>query len=584
MKSLLELHTSVTQDLGDLLGIDPSRDLLTLATRTRREGDSFLTITLPEFETAFLRCLSLERIDLSLFPGFRKRGRLPAFLQGFVGLVFDADGFLRPDADPEAVRAVRQICSLTKKVERDVRPDRVVQALNAYTRTDESLPGPEDVDPSLRDSFRRAAERLFRHVLDKLENAIANFELVPRHGPGAVAEGLSPKAKWDFPHWYESIDEVFPSNIYASYQTHVFRPCVARNDELPVRVITVPKTMKAPRIIAIEPSARQYVQQALSRLLYKELRATYPASLDLFDQKTNGCWAWYGSITSDIATLDLSEASDRVTYWLVEDLIGNRPHLRDAIAACRSTRAELPGGIVTLKKFASMGSALTFPVQSMVFSTILCMAVSAEMSVSLNRAMDSISVFGDDLIVPSAASTAAMNLLTQLGLVVNRRKSYAEGNFRESCGQEFFRGHDVSVVRLRRDLPSSKREAQKIGSLVPFRNELYARGLWGTCRRLDVLIQSLIRFRPIPLDKAHLGLGRATFLEVKPDRVNPALQRDELRVPMLRPLKRQYKVDGEAGILAWFLSKESAPEPAPTKWDPTERPVAFAIHNGWIAI
>lgn len=579
MKSLIKLHTLVAHDMGNLLGVDPVHDVAYMERRHSAEGDSFLTITLPQFEAAFLACLSSGRIDLTAFPGFRSRGRLPLFLRGFVSLVFSDNGELRLDADAEAVRAVRQICSCTKKLERDVSPSRVARAYAAYAETDEALPVEDDVPDHLRRSFRRWAERLFGRILDRLEASIASYDLVPRHGPGSVAEGFSPKRKWDFDEWYQSIDEVFPSNFYTSYNVNEgFRTCISREGEKPVRVITVPKTMKTPRIIAIEPAARQYVQQAVSRFLYQELRDEYPDELDLLDQGTNRAWAMVGSVDQSISTLDLSEASDRVSLWLVELLIGRRPHVLDALRAARSPLAELPSGVIALKKFASMGSALTFPVQSMVFYTIIRMSGRSQLR---QRGLTHTAVFGDDMIVPSDITSAVVDNLEVFGLKVNKSKSYLEGNFRESCGEEYFFGHDVSIVKLRRDLPVSRRDAQKLGSVVAFRNDCYRRGMWQTCSWLDQKIGTIIRF--LPIQEGWDGLGRLTYLPVKEERISPTLQYGQVRRPVLAPKQREYKVDGPAGLLKWFLEKRSSNVPT-GQWSPTERPIAFTINNRWIAV
>lgn len=49
MKSL-ELTLELLDELGSSLGIDTTRDSITIADRTVSEGDSFLTITLPNLE------------------------------------------------------------------------------------------------------------------------------------------------------------------------------------------------------------------------------------------------------------------------------------------------------------------------------------------------------------------------------------------------------------------------------------------------------------------------------------------------------------------------------------------------------
>jgi hypothetical protein len=79
-----------------------------------------------------------------------------------------------------------------------------------------------------------------------------------------------------------------------------------------------------------------------------------------------------GSVSGEIATIDLSDASDRVSLALVEELFGFNPGFLRFLKLSRSPFAQLPGGeLVLLNKFASMGSALTFPVEAMVFTASL---------------------------------------------------------------------------------------------------------------------------------------------------------------------------------------------------------------------
>lgn len=579
MKSLLWLHTSVIQDLGSLLGVETTRDVETLTSRVLAEGDSFLTITLPTFEDALLASLESGKIDLSSFGSFKSRGCLPVFLRGFTDRVFDQHGCLRSDCDVECIRAIRQVCSLSKKVERDVSPDRLKKAELAFVRTDAEVPLLSDWDSALVQRFQSVASHLFCGVSNLLEDAIASFSLVPRHGPGAVAEAFSRQEKWEFPEWYESIDSCFPSTLYTHHNGLCSPlPAVSPGDESPVRVVFVPKTMKTPRVIAIEPSCRQYVQQAVSRLLYKELRRSYPASLDLFDQGTNRAWAEYGSGTGEVSTLDLSEASDRLSMDLPALMFRGFPLIREALTACRSRQAQLPSGdIISLRKFASMGSALTFPVQSMVFFTIAVMGLmEARQLKSVPHDTSCVSVFGDDIVVPTDSTPFVRDLLQAFGLKVNTRKSFSTGKFRESCGADFYDGLDVSIVRLRRDLPSSRRDCQGIAAAVSFRNFCYVRGLWNTARELDSLLENLIMWRPGRVGSA--TLSRSTYLHVPPERVSPTLHRDEVRRPVLKPVLREYKVDGLRGLLGWFLKGN---QDFVSPYAATERPVAFTINNRW---
>jgi hypothetical protein len=58
-------------------------------------------------------------------------------------------------------------------------------------------------------------------------------------------------------------------------------------------------------------------------------------------------------------------------------------------------------------------------------------------------------VFGDDIVVLKEAYRETVRLLNLLGFQVNEQKSFSEGPFRESCGGDYFNGHQVRGVYLK---------------------------------------------------------------------------------------------------------------------------------------
>lgn len=581
MKSLLLLHHAIVQDMGDLLGVDPTRDLETIKSRFQKEGDGFLTITLPDLEQAVLTALETGRLDPNSTPSFRWRAGLPVFLRGFLDLVFLPGGEVRSDPSADAVYALRQILAVFKKIERRVSPSIERKAEMAYRITDSEVAELEH-GPSL-DVLKHIFSALFRSVMSDVNSAIANFALIPRHGPGSVAERLSAEDKWKFPSWLSSLEGVFPSSLYASHNgLRAPIPAVDLEEEPPVRVAFVPKTVRGPRVIAMEPYARQFAQQAVARMIYDCLRKSWPRQLNLFDQGTNQSLAREGSLSGNLATLDLSEASDRLANDLVSELFSEFSYLSEALIACRSTKALLPSGdVIALRKFASMGSALTFPIQSMVFFSIAVMGLGVDTSTSpgeIRRLAKAsrISVFGDDIIVPTTNYLATCSLLHSFGLKVNTRKSYGHGMFRESCGGDFFRGEDVTIVRLRKDIPSCKRDAQAVSSFASFRNLSYGRGMWRTARKCDALLSRILRWEPVPF--GHTSIGRWTVLDVEPDYVREDIQVEMIRRPCLVPIGGSYSVEGRDALFRWFLSKVHSDRPV-SPFETSERPAAFAIHS-----
>jgi hypothetical protein len=98
-----------------------------------------------------------------------------------------------------------------------------------------------------------------------------------------------------------------------------------------------------------------------------------------------------------------------------------------------------------------MGSGLTFPILALLCHTAVTTAITQEthFSGTYKDAMKLVYVYGDDIIVPREFYDAALRGLVELGLVVNLDKSFHLGFFRESCGGDYYRGHDIKPVRLR---------------------------------------------------------------------------------------------------------------------------------------
>jgi hypothetical protein len=514
-------------------------------------------------------------------------------MRGFLSRVFDEDsGIILDSPDPQCIWAVRQFCYLTHKVEIPCTPEREKAALDQFVSTDDSLLGlPGRIDPSRMATFEKVARKLFGDIFQECDRKIASWELIPKHGPGAVAERLSQKEKREYQYWTERLEAVFPKWRYTTNSQEFTVPdnAVPISSEAPVRVVTVPKTQSTPRVIAIEPSSVQYAQQALKREFYEMIgRGPLSKVLGFQDQTRNQRLAERASRTKEFATLDLSEASDRVHWFLVYRMLAPYPHLWEFVWATRSRSALVPGyGVKPLQKFASMGSALTFPVEAMVFTILLTCALkqTGYRSTSRKSLSGLISVYGDDLVLPIDAVDCALDWLEHFGAKVNRSKSFWNGKFRESCGAEFYDGHDVTVVRARKELPSSRSDAAEVAALVDLRNRLYHGGLWGSVRAIDEALSGLIT---LPVSSVTEGtppgyIHRRSFLSrpLVGNRWNAALQRDERKVPVLVPTNPvKYRIDGEAGLLEWFHDSLRRGDLV-DRYDSQERSTSFSIQRRW---
>jgi len=338
--------------------------------------------------------------------------------------------------------------------------------------------------------------------------------------------------------------------------------------EIPVRVISVPKTLKTPRIIGIEPTAMQYMQQSLlPEFLASIRRVDYLHSMLGFDDQTpNQRMAEEGSQYENLATLDLSEASDRVSRRHVQLLLGEYDSLWAGVDACRSWKADVPGhGVIPLAKFASMGSALCFPMEAMVFLTVIFMGIQRSLNtpLSLNDIKSfkgSVRVYGDDIIVPVEHVESVMQALQDFGFVVNANKSFWTGRFRESCGKEYYAGDDVSIVKCRHMFPTGLRQAIEVSGIVNLRNQLYWAGYWKTCSWLDERIKDVIRYFPCVLSTSPV-LGRETVLGYETQYTCEQLHRPMVRGVVLSDRSPSDPLDGTAALLKYLLRQGDFPNP-----------------------
>jgi hypothetical protein len=198
------------------------------------------------------------------------------------------------------------------------------------------------------------------------------------------------------------------------------------------KLATVPKNAKTDRCIMVEPIINTFLQKGVGRWIRNRLLRK--AGVDLRDQSRNQMLAREGSITGDLATLDLSSASDTISRELVASLL---PYPWWVLLEDLRTDVILHEGEKhVLAKFSSMGNGFTFELESLIFYAIARTACETGI----------VSVYGDDIIVPSCYALDVIERLEMCGFSINTEKSFFQGPFRESCGGDFFEGFDIRPV------------------------------------------------------------------------------------------------------------------------------------------
>lgn len=598
MNSLVrDLVVALVLDVRPKAGAtDTGRDIKCIMSRTENEGDSFLTITLPNFCKDFERSLDEGWIDPRAFNGFRKSARspcVPAFLQEHMLNVFGLDGRILDEPKISSIIAIRQICLFAKKVERDCTEQRKLSAVDAFIQTEEEVrDNAESVkDSTLWDTYGRVCDVVMSHILDD------SFyeEIVPRHGSGATANRVRGNSKWEFPTWPTKLEESFPFSEFGlcslnNYEGFVHEEPPSR-DELPARLALVPKTLKTPRIIAIEPSWNQFIQQGLMRWIVPriEMGKFTAGRVNFRHQGVNMKLAEKSSIDRTLSTLDLSEASDRVSLVLVERLLRIHPFFYECVLACRSDKIELPNGeVMPLKKFASMGSALCFPMEALVF---FCTIVSSRIhsrglrpsSRCVYEMSRNVYVYGDDLIVPTDEVACVVAGLQTMGLKVNTTKSFSKGFFRESCGGDFYKGKSVRPVYYRRDLRNDKLSAHSIISNVSTANQLFDAGLYRTSAILKEKIEESFGRKLPQVPRNSSALGWYGFSTHTPRiRYNRRTQTREYLayVPKVRRMRDHLEGDGALAKCLRLIGEETDERHLEYSVSPRE----LAISRKWIPL
>jgi hypothetical protein len=255
-----------------------------------------------------------------------------------------------------------------------------------------------------------------------------------QHGPGSTAELLARDANDASKLAYMQGDWILGK--YADYP--VYTKWTPRISQLR----TVPKNVRKLRTIAKEPTACMWAQEAIKNRLYRMLDTGYPNGINIRDDTVNAVTATIGSVDGALSTIDMSAASDSVSLRIFEKIFKGT-WLYDAVIDTRSSVTMTQyGETLELPMVATMGSAVCFPIETIVFYSI------AKAVLVFSGSHFEPRVFGDDIIVPTSRVHLVMMALESYGFVVNHEKSFTRPTktFRESCGVNSIYGRNVTPI------------------------------------------------------------------------------------------------------------------------------------------
>jgi hypothetical protein len=532
-------------------------------------------------EKALTKSISNGVIDSNLLSLFGSAGGRPKFLSGFLRRIFLSDGTVSIDTTlvGSLLRDLRQFLVLFSKVDIDCTPARQSKSIQAYIDTDRAIP---QLPIGMLLEFRREAQSLWPYLLE-VERLLESEDLC-RHSTGALATRESYNQRFHLSKWSERLQSVWPFWHYARSSIHADMPEIVPPElEPPVKVVLVPKTQKSPRVIAMEPSWNQYAQQgvltAMTDVLARPKWAYLYYSICWKDQSYNRSLARIAAAEESFATIDLSEASDRISSTLVHALLPPGP-LRSVVFASRSRYADVAGSKIKLRKFASMGSSLCFPIETMVFYTIACMGVRKAFNL---RRVDPyfewpIRVYGDDIIVPTESAPDVIRLLEAYGLKVNKAKTFVNGKFKESCGSDWYGTTDVTPVRSRIPLPGAPRHDVSYVSVIEWHNQLIQLGWFATCS----LIRETYGLSRFPVKHAHQDniVGVISYVEYPQFRFNTELQRTEQKCLVVKHKHKPDPLNGYPALEKFFRMRGVEPL-LEGHLESDGRPLSLVLKTGW---
>lgn len=248
-----------------------------------------------------------------------------------------------------------------------------------------------------------------------------------RRQPGMVERKYSGKVNVSHKAWDLIWPSIYRSPVWVNYNPQALTPEFCDHSVL----FTVPKTDTIDRVACKEPDYNMWMQKGVGAFIRRRLRRR--CGIDLNDQSRNRDLA-REALTLGLATVDLSSASDSVTTQLICRLLPVDWFVY--MDRLRVHQVLLPDGTMhSLEMFSSMGNGFTFELESLVFW-------------ALTRALCGpdhvVSVYGDDIIMPSTHFEDLVVLFKYCGFTINTSKSFATGPFRESCGGHYHNGSDIT--------------------------------------------------------------------------------------------------------------------------------------------
>lgn len=209
----------------------------------------------------------------------------------------------------------------------------------------------------------------------------------------------------------------------------------------------VPKDTTKYRMVVTEPSLDMFFQRGFASFFDDALKSLFNIELPT-QERINRQLARVGSITGRLATIDSTSASDSI-YLEPLTSIGVIPQwANEVISAIKSKYVTYGSRKMKLSMVGTQGCGFTFSFMTFLLASIVegCYVIKGIDA----RNGSNFAVYGDDVICRSECYDLITTVMQVFGFVPNLAKSYHTGPFRESCGGDYYKGHQVRAVYIKK--------------------------------------------------------------------------------------------------------------------------------------
>lgn len=333
-------------------------------------------------------------------------------------------------------------------------------------------------------------------------------------GPGASIDAADNSFQTKM---FESSLSTTDLSLYARYVKTISRRWVAadshRFETFGVNVVaggrisSVSKDGDKNRTIEIQPVLNMFYQLGAKTVLTRALREVLHLDLSL-QQELNKSLARSASIDGSLSTIDLKNASDCNTVALCGALLPANAF--EVLMKIRTPVADMGDGVFApLYMISTMGNGFTFALMTIMFATLVqAIYIHSGETYIMGKTC---AVYGDDIIISTNSTGTLLRLLQGAGFTVNTDKSFTEGPFRESCGGDYYEGHDVRGIYMK--VLTCEAHIYSIFNRLHFwsiRNNI-------SLHRTLVYLKGLAKFQPVP---GHAGVHEG-FIVTRSELLSP---------------------------------------------------------------